>query len=656
MKDMSRRSVVVTLALGSFLCWVCYRASSKAESLFEHSEGPTATQFTRLFELVSTKKLRSSTSSAGIAEQEIAINFDKLDFEQAQNLTFSLLDGLSYKAIRRPSEGFIRFAPDEFSWRGKISHANGWTSDVILTVKGRALSGLIYSSDAVYEIVPQKDYKHVLVQIDQSQFPPCGTGDEHEIELAADQEEPTANGVESDDGTLIDVLVVYTPLVRTALGGNTQAEAFAQQAINATNTAYQNSEITPRLRLVGTMEAVNYTENGLEAALNWVRTDPNVAAVRNTVNADLVSILVENDPANCGVGALMRTVRPSFAISAFSATRRSCAVGNLTFAHELGHNQGCEHNPENGGPPSSASYPFAFGHYVNGSFRTVMSYSDPCPSGCPRVAHFSNPAISFAGVATGILNERDNHQVINNSASTVAQFRNSAGCVAPGAFAQLSPENGQSVSTPTTSVTLSWSPSANATAYEVFFGSNPNIIPMVGSQAATSRSVTVSAGQTYYWIVNSYSCNGLGVSTPLRSFSVSSVGSSQPLQLLLEQFGLVPNLAAAVDSITLLRDPFPVLNGTNPLNPTSDKNTRVLIFLDNFQLAPGETAASVVVNLIGSDNQSFDVAAEDVRLLPNSSISQVAFRLPNSLAIGECTLTVKARGQVSNAGIIRIRN
>src|SRR5690349_20527579 len=126
MKDMRRRSVVVTLALGSFLCWVCYRASSKAESLFEHSEGLTATQFARLFEFVSTKKLRpsaSSVSSAGITEQEIAINFDKLDFEQAQNLTFSLFDGLSYKAIRRPSEGFIRFAPDEFSWRGKISHA-----------------------------------------------------------------------------------------------------------------------------------------------------------------------------------------------------------------------------------------------------------------------------------------------------------------------------------------------------------------------------------------------------------------------------------------------------------------------------------------------------------------------------------------------------
>lgn len=76
----------------------------------------------------------------------------------------------------------------------------------------------------------------------------------------------------------------------------------------------------------------------------------------------------------------------------------------------------------------------------------------------------------------------------------------------------------------------------------------------------------------------------------------------------------------------------------------------------NFQLEPGETASSVVVNLVGSDHQSFDVPAEDVRFLASSSITQVMFRLPNGLAIGESTLTVKARGQASNAGIIRIRN
>ncbi|HKP35463.1 MAG TPA: zinc-dependent metalloprotease family protein [Pyrinomonadaceae bacterium] len=654
---MDRRALLIVIALGVLLLALFSLSSSTAENLLRTGSAESNTaQSEQLFDFVSVKKLRSSISSAGVAEQEITINLDQVDFEWAQTLTFPLFDGQRHEAIQRSSEGFIRFGPGEFGWRGKISGAVTAGGDVVLTVKDRAVSGLIYAPDAVYEIVPQKDFKHLLVQVDQSRFPPCGTGNEDVIKSAKNQEEPIFDTVASDDGTQIDVLVVYTTPVRNALGGTTQTEVFAQQAVNAANTAYQNSDITPRLRLAGTMEAANYTENGLNDALNWARTDANVAAMRNTTNADLVAILVESDPANCGVGALMRTVRPSFAFSAFSATRRSCAVGNLTFAHELGHNQGCEHNPENGGSPSTASYPFAFGHYVDGAFRTVMSYTDPCPTGCPRVAHFSNPNVFYGGVPTGVLDQRDNHQVINNTALIVSQFRSSTGCAAPGAFAQSSPGDGESVSSPTTSVALSWSSSANATAYEVFFGPNPNVLPLVGSQAATSRNVTVSAGQAYYWRVLAYGCNGLSASTPTRSFSVSSVGTSAPFQILLEQFAPVPNLVSAVDSILLLRDPFPVVNGSNLLNSSSDKNTRVLIFLSNFQLQSGETSASVVINLVGSNNQSYDVAAEDVRALPNSTFTQVVFRLPNSLAVGNSTVTVKARGQLSNSGIIRIRS
>jgi hypothetical protein len=134
------------------------------------------------------------------------------------------------------------------------------------------------------------------------------------------------------------------------------------------------------------------------------------------------------------------------------------------------------------------------------------------------------------------------------------------------------------------------------------------------------------------------------------------VGTSPPFQLLLEELPPISNLVSALDSMLLMRDPFPVSNGSNLLSQTSDRNTRVLIFLSNFQLQPGETAASVVVNLVASDNQIFDIAAEDVRPLPNSSFTQVAFRLPSGLAAGTVTVTVKARGQVSNSAIIRIRS
>jgi len=74
-------------------------------------------------------------------------------------------------------------------------------------------------------------------------------------------------------------------------------------------------------------------------------------------------------------------------------------------------------------------------------------------------------------------------------------------------------------------------------------------------------------------------------------------------------------------------------HGADVLNQASDRNTRVILFIKNLQLGAGETASSVVVNLIDMNNQSYDVPAEDVRLIPNSNFTQVIFRLPNSLPV-----------------------
>lgn len=76
----------------------------------------------------------------------------------------------------------------------------------------------------------------------------------------------------------------------------------------------------------------------------------------------------------------------------------------------------------------------------------------------------------------------------------------------------------------------------------------------------------------------------------------------------------------------------------------------------NLQLLPGKTAASVTVNLIDSNNQSYDIPAEDVRPVPDSNFTQVIFRLPNNLPAGTCTLKINAHGQFSNSGTIRIRD
>jgi hypothetical protein len=128
------------------------------------------------------------------------------------------------------------------------------------------------------------------------------------------------------------------------------------------------------------------------------------------------------------------------------------------------------------------------------------------------------------------------------------------------------------------------------------------------------------------------------------------------LQLALEESGLGLNQAVALDSILLTRDPFRVVNPDNVLIQGNDRNTRVLLFVTNLQLAQGETASAVVVTLVDTNSTNRELPATDVRAVTNLPFTQVIFRLPDNLPVGTYVLSVKAHGQTSNAGTIRIRS
>jgi len=124
--------------------------------------------------------------------------------------------------------------------------------------------------------------------------------------------------------------------------------------------------------------------------------------------------------------------------------------------------------------------------------------------------------------------------------------------------------------------------------------------------------------------------------------------------LILEEAGPVPQQAAAFESLLFTRDPFRVKSVAGWLDLPPNQNTLVLVFAQNLRLNQGETASAVVVNLVDANNQSFDVVATDVRAVPNVDLVQVLFRLPDALATGTCKVTIKAHGQSSNMGTIRI--
>ena len=228
----------------------------------------------------------------------------------------------------------------------------------------------------------------------------------------------------------------------------------------------------------------------------------------------------------------------------------------------------------------------------------------------------------------------------------------------------LSPANGITVGQ---SVLLNWEGGRWAHKYDVYVGTKENNLSLIASDVVTgalgadgSESYLLSGlqnGSSYCWRVVGKTMANQTAAGPTWCFTASnSLLTSLPMQLLLDSSGPALDQVASFDSMQFVRDPFPVVNGSDLVIVGTDRNTRVIVFVRNLQLAAGESASAVTVNLVDVNNQSLDVAAEVVRTVPNTDFVQVIFRVPTSIAAGKCALTIKAHSQTSNTGSIRIRN
>jgi len=234
----------------------------------------------------------------------------------------------------------------------------------------------------------------------------------------------------------------------------------------------------------------------------------------------------------------------------------------------------------------------------------------------------------------------------------------------PAVPTNLLPGNG---STAGQSVLLTWEGGRWAHKYDVYFGPGENNLSLVASDVVTgtlgpngSESYLVSglqSGVTYCWRVAAKTMADQTAVGPTWCFKASATTppAAAPMQLLLDGTGPAFDQVASLDSTVFARDPFSIVNGTDMFNSSSDRNTRVAVFVKNLQLAQGESASSVVVNLIDDNNQDLDVPAETVRPVANTDFVQVIFRLPNTLTFGPCIIRIKFHGQMSNAGTMRIR-
>ena len=128
------------------------------------------------------------------------------------------------------------------AWVGRLEGQP--LSDVVLTVHDGILTGSVTWPDASYRIAVEGGAT-VVQQLDHSQFPEDGCFREVPGGAPAVAAEPMA---QADDGSFIDVLVVYTPGARAAAGGTSQIQATINTAITETNTGYANSGVVQRLQ------------------------------------------------------------------------------------------------------------------------------------------------------------------------------------------------------------------------------------------------------------------------------------------------------------------------------------------------------------------------------------------------------------------------
>lgn len=185
------------------------------------------------------------------------------------------------------------------------------------------------------------------------------------------------------------------------------------------------------MRLVGFPAPMG---NTAQARAN-AATNANIAAMRNAVGADVVSVVTDGfvNLGQCGVafvqrpGCTLPTATPGCGVGAafngfaYNVVAHNCAIATDAFVHELGHNLGGEHDPANGAQPAQASFVFSFGHDVFGNFETVMSVARPFNT--QQELNFSNPNVVVRGAATGVANQRHNAQTIENLFGAFCQFR-----------------------------------------------------------------------------------------------------------------------------------------------------------------------------------------------------------------------------------------
>ncbi|HBB34752.1 MAG TPA: hypothetical protein DDZ80_09740 [Cyanobacteria bacterium UBA8803] len=407
---------------------------------------------------ISTRQADSTV----IRQRLVKANVNLLTRTTGQALRLNLFEDLAYNVTierRRTSvDGLVGGELTSVQF-GRIADIP--QSEVYLTSRGHILSGNIRLPDGqLYEIRYLRSGVHAVREIDQNVFPEDpppkvwekGREGESNRLLKTEQwildgnERPQPKHSTDISGGLLlpdrkqeiektipyslfpvpylDVMVVYTSAARRAAGGTVAMNSLIDLAEMETNQGFANSHINLQIRIVHRQE-VNYLESGSSSTDLKRLINPkdgfldSLQSLRQLYKVDAVSLWV-NHLDSCGLSRLMKSASMAFRDRAFSVVRDDCATGYYSFAHELGHNLGADHDIKHA---QNGVYAYSHGYQdPDGEFRTIMAYK--CPGGCQRRNYWSNPNLTLNGKPLGIADRADNVRTLNNTLSIAKAWDN----------------------------------------------------------------------------------------------------------------------------------------------------------------------------------------------------------------------------------------
>ncbi|MCY4529861.1 MAG: leucine-rich repeat domain-containing protein, partial [Chloroflexi bacterium] len=458
-----------------------------------------------------------------------------------------------------------------------------------LVVTGSIVVGTVRTPYAVYTIRTAGDGTYVIRQIDESSLPPSG----EPLEASPSPRDPStqSDDIPPDDGSVIDVMVVYTPLAKLREGGRAAIEALIDLFVAEANQAYANSGVIHRIKLV-LREEVDYTEDGYsQLDLQRLRRAfdgymDHVHERRDLYAADLIHIVVGKSDTG-GLGGF----RGESAAFGFGLT--ASYAGGLVFAHELGHNMGLRHDRFEAGvgvgvPQTGSNYGyvnqrmFEAGAPESARWRTIMAYPTQCwevgDFYCPWVQYFANPEKTYRGDPMGVPADHPSTDVdgpadavgaLNDRRAITANFRRSSSSPTPRVGLNLSPywlseRGGTSTVTATlhrpssedTTVTVSATPS------DAVRLSRNGVLTIPAGETVSRGAVTITG------VNNGTSTGDVSVTISATAANSSSLGVVAPEPV---------ELAIADDETR----PVVTLSLSPPVIPEIDGRTFVSGMLDN---------------------------------------------------------------------------